>query len=427
MMSEKLPAQIRAIVIVAVAMLAIGLALAQGAEPTETPLFEMPGTMLAAITSSDVHHVASVVRIDERQYVYRDAVQLGGPYDKATWLRFSPDGTKLAWSAWDQQRWSVYLDGVRVGSDYGMVTEPMFSPDGQALAFKVLDGGRWRIMRNGAQLGREWSGTTADVVFNHDWSSMACVLAGRTAVLVMRDGVQVGGRWRNALGLSFQPGGNGVAFYTVERPTREERIVYVVKNGTPVDAGHESMLFGPLEWDGEAVVYPAWDGEVWRVYRDGAAQGAGWPGIKRSCYPSPDRQHAITFEAVGDRFRALRDGVPVGEAHDAIDVVWNPDSQSVVFLTYEGKDFATRTMTMERDGRVIDGPCARLDRITFSPDGTSMVWVRAQELTDVGDILRDGAVIASGLAGIGQFKRTPTGLACTVTRGSTVYRFEIVW
>ena len=426
MMTDALAAKIRAIVIIALAMLVIGLALAQGAEPTETPLFEMPGEMLGATVSNDVQHVASVVRIAEKHYVYRAAVQVGGPYDKATWLRFSPDGSKLAWAAWDRDKWSVYLDGVRVGPEHSMVSEPMFSPDGQELAFKVRDGKRRRIMRNGVQVGPDWAGTVYNVVFNHDWTSMACVFAGRTAVLVMRDGVQVG-RYQNALALSFQPGGNGIAFYTTERPTRDERIVYVVKNGTPVGAGHEKMLLAPLEWDGDTVVYPTWDAGVWRVYRDGVPQGAGWPGIRRSCVVSPDWQHAITFEAVGEKFRALRDGVPVGDAHDAIDVLWSPDSQSVVFVTYEGTNFATRTLTMKRDGQVIDGPCSRLDRITFSPDGKSLVWVRAQELTEPGDLIRDGAVIVSGLAGIGRFKPTPTGLACTVTRGSTVCRLEIVW
>ncbi len=123
-------------------------------------------------------------------FVFRNAEKLG-PYQTIGEgsLAFSPDGTRLAFAAQTDGRWTAVVDG-KAGPPHDSVAEMRFSPDGRRLAYVAQDGETEAVVVDG-QSQRPFDAIGGgSLVFSPDSRSLGYIARSGYARFAVIDGAR---------------------------------------------------------------------------------------------------------------------------------------------------------------------------------------------------------------------------------------------
>jgi Tol biopolymer transport system component len=246
-------------------------------------------------------HLAWIVETLGGQRLWYDGVVQPVTYDAIGRLRFSPDGSRLAFAAMKDKRWFVVVDG-EPGPDYDFIQDgPIFSPDGSRVAYLAEKNNKWLTVVDGSP-GPEYDEGSIGVfdagrrvIFSPDNRRFAYVAdeGGRECTVV--DG-QPGPmhEWVGLLSIAFSPDGQHV---TYEAEDNNKRLTILDGRPWPTSSSvkPEAPVFSP---DGKRIAYVAVKGGKEHAVVDGQ-YGLGYDHVqvhdlkyfRFSTAFSPDSRH----------------------------------------------------------------------------------------------------------------------------------------
>jgi WD40 repeat protein len=219
-------------------------------------LFSADSKHLAYLATASNQKV--VVVLDGRESDAHDAVD-------ASTLKFSPDGTRLAYVVTDQGSQHAVVDG-KVGPASGLIDGRsfQFSPDGQHYRYKIRgNSGAWTVVMD--DLPSSATPAPSELVTTADGRHSAAVVikdfeSSVQSAQVLLDGKPVGGTFSRVDQLQICADGTRVAFIANYPPDAGKPLTYAVLGGSdgvrdgPGARRIERVLLSP---DGQHVAYAA--------------------------------------------------------------------------------------------------------------------------------------------------------------------------
>ena len=296
----------------------------------ETRVFSVvAGIVYKVILSQNGKSFAALVtdQTFTRRHVLRDGARVGGEYEEAWSLKFSPDGRSLAFVAKSGSKWSVIRDGSRVGGEYEGASFPVFSPDGRWLAFAAKSGGKWSVIRDGSRVSTEYD-EIGRFHFSPDGRSLAFAAKSGRKWSVVRDGVPGAGRYDLVWWLEFSPDGRSLAF-AAKSGGKE----FIVKDGSRVGGEYEGVWSPEFSPDGRSLAFIARSGDNDFVVKDGIRVGAKYHNV-RSLRFSPDGRSLVFRAALGSKKFVVKDGLRVGKlCYDGLsNLETSADGKRLIFV-----------------------------------------------------------------------------------------------
>ncbi len=311
-------------------------------------------------------------------------------------LIMSPDGKRIAYSAWWGKNVWVAVDGKPrdqfetaggLGGSVSLVASVnvplLFSPDGKRIAY----GGNGRMFVDGLA-GRQYS-TVNRPTFSSDSKHVAYLAQegnvspvratdafnkrdGSTRWFLVTDGQEVALDCDAALGPVFSPDGKQEA-YLAQRAKKWSLIVDGQAGPAYDDIYISPSASTPFSPDGRHVAYSAKRDGKWLVVVDGEEKsehdeiGVGTPSF------SPDgKRLAFSFRTGrSDPWKLIVDDQPAGEYREIFYPSFSPDGKHLAFAAVE--QGAGNMSTMVVDGQ----PGSKYYRIgswAFSPDSKHLAY-----------------------------------------------------
>lgn len=311
-------------------------------------------------------------------------------------LVFSPDGSRVAYTAYDRaspKRWSVVVDG-KPGPRYDTVNSVAFSPDSRRFVYAAKLGAKWLMVVDGQPSAEYDDETTSD--FSPDSKHIAYL-----AKVGMKWSVVVDGKPR-------APEYDGTDNQIVFSPD-SKRLAYGAKLGAKsfvVVDGQPGAEYD-LTWcctfspDSKRVAYRVKLGARWFTVVDGQP-GAECDFTGGGVF-SPDSKRVAYGAKLGTKWLAVVDGKPSAEYYSIFGIVFSPDSRRVAYQaqTFEGEALVPapeppsgvqvgrftwidgkwwETVKTQKRAVVVDGHAGpEYDQIAdgtpaFSPDGKHVVY-----------------------------------------------------
>jgi Tol biopolymer transport system component len=395
--------------------------------------------------SADSKHLAYIAESNGKSFLVKDTVE-GKKYELCgRFVFYSPDSTRLAYTAMsvtsaETTEWCVVVNGVE-GKPYPAVGWPVFSPDSKHVAY--FSGEKLVKNPNGFQDGpiqpptyeeemnfeiqptrngflvvddrevRRYEKTTG-FTFSPDSAHWACAIYSENKWLVVKDGVD-GAAYDAIIGSPvFSPDSKHLAY--IARAEGKQFIVmdglegkkYEIIEFTTMEpfAGNpiHPMLrdiipvFSP---DSQHVAYMAQEEDQYFMVQDGV-EGKKYVWLISRPLFSPDSQH-IAYSASDVRNGALvvHDGVEGTEYMSVASLTFSPDSASLAYAANTGDGWCVVLNGVEgkKYKKLVLGDSAAdephnlyASRIFFSPDSKHLAYK-----ANVG--LMQNAVVLDGVEG----------------------------
>jgi len=173
------------------------------------------------IFSPDGSKVAYIAEIDKKWSVWINDKRVSPEFDMIEGdLIFSPDGSSVAYTGVRDKIASIWIDGKRqFDNAYG----PVFSPDGSKIAYRKVEGGAWSVYINNKKVSPQFR-FVSRLAFSSDGSKVAYSAGGdKENQYVWINDKRVSPEFSPFLigDLVFSPDGSSVAY----------RVLYRGKNG----------------------------------------------------------------------------------------------------------------------------------------------------------------------------------------------------
>jgi hypothetical protein len=292
--------------------------------------------------SDDRQHIAWIADLVDRLQLFLDGKPVGQPHKSLWGTTISPNGKHVACIAREGKDWRVVRDGqagpphrdVKQITVHGMLSggtyketyeaderplspAAVFSPDGSRMAYSARDGGKWRVYVDGqAGPGFDAIGTDMDlgVVFSPDSRHFAYIARKGNKWLVITDG-QSGPEYDEILLASysplFSPDSKHIAYQA-----RLGKKRFMVLDGRPSPPYEDiwvcrlptlAIQFSP---DGRRHAYFAKSGGKWRIVIDGKASDETYDAdIRGALAFSPDSRHVAYGVSTGSKAFMVIDGI----------------------------------------------------------------------------------------------------------------------
>jgi WD40 repeat protein len=141
-------------------------------------------------------------------------------------LRFSPDGTRLAYAAQVDERWAAVVDG-QAGEPHDGIAEMLFSPDGKRLAYVAQDGESEAVVLDG-KLERSFDGIGGgSLVFSPDNRTLGYIARSGRARFVVIGGARKS-RYAMVAYLNFTSDSRHFAYIALDKIQDEPQAFTVV-------------------------------------------------------------------------------------------------------------------------------------------------------------------------------------------------------
>jgi roadblock/LC7 domain-containing protein len=346
--------------------------------------------------SPDRRHVACAPYQKGKARVVVDGAPVSGEYNFVGQMRFSPDGSRLAyWARRDKSR-VFAVDGREIGEEKSGPDVPAdrlyFSPDGKRLAYVAGKDGQTKAVVDGAE-GKAYK-TMGDILFSSDSKRIAYFGGVEHGIRLVLDG-QEGPVYEKVMaptdpedpnsvegdGIThgiFSADGKHVAYWG----RREGKWFAVVDGQEHPDAGPPRFSPNSLRtafakadqgaqyiWRGEeGLFYKSPSGASWSVVVDGSKIKEHDQAIDPYLIFSWDSKRLAYTLMGGKKERVVLDGVE-GKIYEHVSSpLFSPDSQHVAYHAWQGgKQLA-----------VIDGaegkPYDTVAGIVFSPDSKRLAY-----------------------------------------------------
>ena len=322
-----------------------------------------------------------VIRIDPAWGLGRSTGTFGSYYPIDT---FSPDGKRVAFMVYKDQKQHVVLDGTPEEA-YDAVYALTFSPDSRRFAYVAREGAFYFVVLDGAE-GKRYLGSSRPSsptepdpssvsvpAFSPDSRHLAYVAKVDDGYCAVVDGVE--GKPYEWIGYDTRSGISGIVFsldssrvaFVAGNPylpdTHQEFAVIDGVEGKPYDSVF-GLVFSP---DSKRVAYVASVGDRRSAVIDGVEKPHD--GVLEVVFSPNSKRVGYRAGAPGDYYMVI-DGVR-GKSYERVyGPVFSPDSRRVAYVAErKGKWFA-----------VVDGREGKLyDRVTgplvFSPDSRRFGYV----------------------------------------------------
>ena len=323
-----------------------------------------------AISADGCHFAYFLPSGDNKSLLVVDG-QTGPEYDATASLTFSPDGSRLAYSAKKGAKWFVVVDG-EPGPEYDGIIKggPVFSLDSKHMAyasFNRAEADRLFVERFFLVLDGHAEPTSrifgSFLTLSGDGKRVAYVVDRGNMKYSVVVGGEVGPKYDGAAGLTFSPDGDRFAY--VAGSGDKGIVVSDGQPGTAYDAVG-GLTFSP---DGNHIVYAARQGQKWFMVVDGR--------------PGPDYEaiggSGAVFSADGSRFAysakkgtnwvVVVEGQPSTEYDGIGSLVFSPDGKHLAYLVKDGPK-----LTMILDGQA-GAAYDDIGKPHFSPDGKHIAYL----------------------------------------------------
>ena len=318
------------------------------------------------VISPNGSHIAAIVKKDGQARVMMDGAVSRG-YDMVFDLKFSPDSTKLAYLARQDDDFFVYVNQERhpsfsiIDMEQGL----MFSEDSSVLAYVARKGeASWHMVKNG-EAGDTSYEAIRYVTFSPGGERLAYT-AGKDAQWHLVEGDNKGPGYDDITHVGFCPNAEHLVYIAV---AGGESVL--VKNGE--ESGRFDHIPGEPVFsdDGRRMVYAVAEerrGDIqMRIVVDDEA-GSAFDEIGAYLF-SPDGDQ-FAYMAVQDEKGLI---VQDGEAHEAYDSVgipvFDPTSTHLAYMVYqEGK------WHIRKNGEKGPG-FDHVENPVFCPDGKRMAYI----------------------------------------------------
>ncbi|NQT39770.1 MAG: PD40 domain-containing protein [Planctomycetes bacterium] len=284
--------------------------------------------------SPDGKRLAYGARKEDKWYAVVDGTEFG-PYEflgASTGIQFSADGKQVAWAALvdlQAETWCVVVDGKKQKT-YDNIGQMVFSSQGSRLAYTAMDGDRWRIVAGDQEQEGAYDAVgEGTLLYSPNGKHLACA-------------IQSGGKWLAAIdGKPLRKydefaGYDGVAEMKFSPDSRF--LAYVVAVGTTemvVVNTREQKTFDRI--GGGTLVFSRDSQRLGYIARAGDDAVAVVGGKRSEPYDmigylnfTPDGRHTV-FAATKDTHAfTVVDG---REASRHFDAIWNPPGRRLIFST----------------------------------------------------------------------------------------------
>ncbi len=301
-----------------------------------------PGKSYERILNGDLFfspggkRLAYGARKEGKWYAVVDGTEFG-PYDflgASTGIQFADDGKQVAWAALvdlQAEKWCVVIDGKNQ-KIYDNIGQIVFSPEGSRLAYTAMDGDRWRIVAGDQQREGSYDAVgEGTLLYSPNGKHLACAVRSGDKWLAAIDGKSLRkydefSGYDGVAEMKFSPDSRFLA-YVVAVGTTEMVVVNTREQKTFDRVGGGTLVFSR---DSRRLGYIA------RVGDDAVAVVGG----KRSepydmigyLNFTPDGRHTV-FAATKDTHAfTVVDG---REASRHFDAIWNPPDRRLIFSTEE--------------------------------------------------------------------------------------------
>jgi WD40 repeat protein len=369
--------------------------------------------------SDDWQHIAWIADLVDRLQLFLDGKPIGQPYKSLWGTTISPDGKHAACIAREGKHWRVVRDGqagpphrdVKQITVHGKLSggtykesyeadeRPLgpvavFSPDGSRMAYSARDGGKWRVYVDGqAGPGFDAIGTDMDlgVVFSPDSRHFAYIARKVNKWLVITD-CQSGPEYDEILlaiyGPLFSPDSKHIAY-----KARLGKKRFMVLDGRPsppyedIRVGRSSTLAIQFSPDGRRHAYFAESGGKWRIVIDGKASDetfdADPPG---TLVFSPDSRHVAYGVRTGSKAFMVIDGIRRPEEFNylyAEYLAFSPDSSIFAYDAPGSSSDGGVVMANGKSTPAYQG--VSIPGLKFSPIGNRLAYAARISIPDKGE------------------------------------------
>lgn len=322
-------------------------------------------------------------------------------FDKVRPPIFSPDSTRVAYIAKEEDKWFVVVDG-HFGKEYDGIIDGslVFSPDGKRVAYVAIEGGiytdKYFVVVDGQEGKRYDEIRDWRVVFSADSNRVAYGACQNQKWLVVADD-QMEEEYDSVGVPIFSPDSKRVAYVA-----HVDRKHFVVVDGQKereyAGMGKAAPLFSP---DSKRIAYVARTGRRYFVVADGqegkqyksigGASVTFSPDSKRLAYTAMSKPKCFSiykwFVIVDDR-----EGKPywdIGKGYGGFlelpgqgKPIFSPDSKHVAYIAcLEQTGFKKKLCVVVdgQEGEPYDDIAAA--SLTFSPDGKRIAYVAGLKIT----------------------------------------------
>ncbi len=277
---------------------------------------EIPGRMWSFVLSPDGKRTAYITPTgkswDSRCQVVVDGVR-GEEFenvDRAS-LKFSPDGKRVAYKAYQNGKAVAVIDGVK-SEEYAVVRGITFSPDGTQVVLEVGGANDAYLVLDGTKATETYD-AILDVAFNPEGKRLGFISrhSYRPCHAVI-DGIPQE-PFDKASALLFSPDGDRIAYHA-----ELEGKKFVMIDHARVQVEGYDVWPGVFSANGRRLACWGWGKEGACMIVDGV-KGEPFAGVASPIF-SPDSRHFAYVARSGDTYRPVIDGVK-GESFDFVGTI----------------------------------------------------------------------------------------------------------
>ena len=279
-------------------------------------------------------------------------------------LRFSDDGTRLAYTVSNGQKWSVLLDGYEFASAEATISDSLtFSPDSRRFSCAIVNSGRTFVVLDGA-LSPPYDGVLrGPTLFSPDSGNHAYAACRADKLFVNAHGKEYG-PYSNVGGMVFSPDGRHLAF-AADKIGTWTVVIDGIEGG-----GYDLVAASSPQYNrgGTSIAFGARRNGKWAVIKEGQTITAGADALGKGTptFGPTGSLAAITLRQ-GKMYLNV-DGVE-GKPYSSIaGLVFSSDGKRTAFSAKI--DTSWVQVVDGEEGRPYDG----VDRGAFTPDGRHFVY-----------------------------------------------------
>lgn len=287
------------------------------------------------VFSSDSKQLAYVARVDKNAWCVVKNGEPGPIWEEVKLLAFSPDGSRLAYTARQNDQWHV-VEGDSKSPGYKTVLRVTFSPDSKSLGYIARSKEGAFVVLNG-QKQAVYEAVMGELIFSSNsqrlaYSVLEKTVLGKNRMRMVLDG-KIGEPYDFIGAYLFSIDGKQFA-YAAHKGVGQQLIVH----GNVEHEIYDAVGIPMFDLTGRHLAYQAKKGENWHIIHD------------RQAGPAFDMATLPAFSLQGDRlgYIAAKEGVYVvvvdgrvlGKYQWAGDLAFSPDGKHVVYGAAERSDDA---------------------------------------------------------------------------------------
>lgn len=288
----------------------------------DTLTFSPDGTRLAYRAEDEEGH--QMVVIDGKP-----GPEFGLGINKSTGIIFSPDSKQVCYIGITKNSSQIFVKNHKKKRGFQTIGQVLFSPDSSHVAYTAQKDGGWHVVLDN-NLGPAYK-KVSDLKFSPDGTQLVYTAQKNRRYVVVKNNKEI----REGYGVFspiFSPGGNFFAFLAFKKNNKYQYIVNE-EPGLTVDKPGR-LIFSR---DDTSFSYAALIGDQWHVIKDGV-KGPGFTKIFAFSYSPTSTDILYVAENAEAKKTVVNNSVP-GEFYESIGVpVFSPNGKHYAYVAGQGKD-----------------------------------------------------------------------------------------